>query len=68
MSEFRFHVTLTGPIDRAMAGRLTPYLEALFSAATVRPVEIEEIALFLQPAPGASFRLSRRFMLGASTI
>ncbi len=68
MSEFRFHVTLTGPVDRAIAERLTPYLEALFSPATARPLNIGEIALFVQSAPGASFRLSRRFRLGAARI
>jgi putative phosphonate metabolism protein len=67
MSEFRFHVTLTGPIDRAIAERLTPHLEALFSPAMTRPLEIDEIALFLQPAPEESFRLIRRFRLGAAT-
>lgn len=68
MGEFRFHVTLTGPIDRAIAEQLTPHLEALFLPVTTRPLEIGEIALFLQPAPEASFRLLRRFGLGASTI
>ncbi len=68
MSEFRFHVTLTGPIDSAVADRLTPHLEPLFAPATSMPLEIGEIALFLQPAPEASFRLLRRFGLGASTI
>jgi putative phosphonate metabolism protein len=68
MGEFRFHVTLTGPIDRATAARLKPHLEALFSPATTAPLEIGEIALFIQPAPAASFRLMRRFELSGSTI
>lgn len=66
MSEFRFHVTLTGPIDHTIAERLTPHLDELFSPATTMPLDISEITLFVQPSPEEAFRLTRRFTLGAT--
>lgn len=63
MDEFRFHVSLTGPIERAMADRLLPALTALFAPVLATPIELREIALFVEPEPGAPFRLRRRFGL-----
>lgn len=63
MEEFRFHVTLTGAIEDALAERLEPALAELFTPVMAAPLEIAEIALFTEPAPGASFRLVRRFAL-----
>ena len=61
--EFRFHVTLTGPVDPAMAAEVietarplvTPHLEPEFRLA--------EIALFAEPDAGEPFRLIRRYPL-----
>ncbi|HXZ02429.1 MAG TPA: DUF1045 domain-containing protein [Stellaceae bacterium] len=64
MEEFRFHVTLTGPLDDAVAARLEPPLAALFAPAIAAPPAIAEIALFIEPEPGAPFLLARRFALG----
>jgi putative phosphonate metabolism protein len=61
---FRFHVTLTGPLDPAAAERLMEPLAALFRPATEVPVTVEDIALFHQPPQGAPFCLIERFMLG----
>jgi putative phosphonate metabolism protein len=60
MDEFRFHVTLTGAITREQAERLEPFLASLFAPAMAMPLEIGEISLFDEPAPGAPFRLVRR--------
>lgn len=63
MEEFRFHVTLTGRVEDAVAERLAPHLAALFAPTLVAPLEITEIALFVEPAAGAPFRLAQRFAL-----
>jgi putative phosphonate metabolism protein len=60
MGEFRFHVTLTGAIGREQAAKLQPHLQAIFAPAMAMPIEIGELALFLEPAPGAAFQLARR--------
>ena len=63
MAEFRFHVSLTGAIESGLAERLEPVLAERFAAAMVPPLEINELALFTESAPGAPFRLARRFAL-----
>lgn len=63
MAEFRFHVTLTGPIDVATAARLEPHLTALFAPAMATPLRIGELALFREPSPGAPFQLIQRVAL-----
>jgi putative phosphonate metabolism protein len=63
MDDFRFHVTLTGRIERMTADRLMPELARLFAAAAEAPPDVADIALFLEPAPGAPLRLLRRFRL-----
>jgi putative phosphonate metabolism protein len=65
MEEYRFHVTLTGRIERAMSDRLAPELARVFAPVTSSPFEITEIALFVEPDRGAPFRLARRFGLGS---
>jgi uncharacterized protein DUF1045 len=63
LDRFRFHVTLTGPLDGASLERLQPPLAALFAPVTVAPVPVEDIALFIEPAPGQPFTLAKRFAL-----
>jgi hypothetical protein len=60
MGEFRFHVTLTGPLDAETAARLAPALAALFAPAMTAALDIRELALFLEPSPGAPFELAQR--------
>jgi len=60
--EFRFHLTLTGPLDPETLAQTqrelaSPLLEA--------PLAVREIALFEEPAAGAPFALKRRFALGS---
>jgi putative phosphonate metabolism protein len=63
MDEFRFHVSLTGAIGRAVTDRLEPELARLFAPVASQPLELRDIALFVEPAPGAPFQLLRRFAL-----
>jgi hypothetical protein len=66
LDRFRFHVTLTGPLDAAEADRLMPPLAALFEPATTQPIPLADIALFAEPEAGAPFRLIERFPLSGS--
>ncbi|KRC06268.1 hypothetical protein ASE11_23530 [Hydrogenophaga sp. Root209] len=64
--EFRFHCSLTGPLDGLDAGSR----EALMQAAGHRfnhlpPEPLNSIAIFIEPTPGADFQLHRH--LGLST-
>lgn len=60
MAEFRFHVTLTGPLEPETATRLEPALAALFAPAMAAALDIRELALFREPTPGAAFELVQR--------
>lgn len=63
--EYRFHMTLTGPLDPVAALTYERRLEALFAPILSRRLVVREIALFVEPA-GEAFRLKRRFVLGSS--
>jgi hypothetical protein len=63
MEDFRFHVSVTGAIDRALADQLEPALAHLFAPALAAPLVIDALALFVEPEPGAPFRLERRVRL-----
>jgi putative phosphonate metabolism protein len=67
MAEFRFHVTLTGPLDGETAARLEPALAALFAPAMATPLELRDLSLFHEPSPGAPFSLLRRATLGGES-
>ena len=67
LDRFRFHVTLTGPLEPVEAERLMPPLTRLFEPATKEPVAIADIALFHEPGAGAPFALIERFPLQGSS-
>lgn len=58
LTQFRFHLSLTGPL-----GELAPESQAcLIDAATAHfqnamTCEVDRVSLFIEPAPGAPFRL-----------
>jgi putative phosphonate metabolism protein len=66
MADFRFHVTLTGPIDPAIAAHLEPRLVVLFAEVMTTPLVIDALALFVEPTPGTPFRLVRRMALDST--
>ncbi|MDQ6434604.1 DUF1045 domain-containing protein [Mesorhizobium sp. LHD-90] len=53
--EFRFHMTLTGPLEPEVAARIEPALQNHFAPLLARPVPVTAVALFVEPAPGADF-------------
>lgn len=67
LEEFRFHMTLTGPLDEPdLRERLQTALTALFRPELTQPVPVEEICLYSQETQEAPFRLIDRFGFGAS--
>jgi hypothetical protein len=66
LDRFRFHVSLTGPLDSAEGDRLMAPLAALFEPAISQPIPLADIALFVEPEAGAPFRLLERFALRGS--
>ena len=54
--DFRFHMTLTGPVPGPAEG-LRADLEAHFAPVLDRPLPLDGLGLFVEPAPGAPFRV-----------
>lgn len=62
--EFRFHMTLTGPIDRAERERVEQALHTFFDPVLSEPVEVENVALFIEEEAGAPFEVHSLHPLG----
>ncbi len=58
--EFRFHMTLTGPLEPAEIDDLHPRLSAHFEPVLPRPFQLDEIAL-LGEQEGGGFRCLHRY-------
>lgn len=63
LDRFRFHVTLTGPLDDTEREGLAPQLAALLEPALGQAFQLTDIALFEEVTPGAPFKLVKRFRL-----
>ncbi|MBF4630961.1 DUF1045 domain-containing protein [Clavibacter michiganensis subsp. phaseoli] len=57
LDRFRFHLTLTDRIPTAALPRAEAALAAWFADCTDRPVAVDALALLVEDAPGAPFRL-----------
>lgn len=55
LDEFRFHMTLTGPVPDERAATLEALLQERFDRFTKTPYVIEGLALFVQPSADAGF-------------
>jgi putative phosphonate metabolism protein len=64
--EFRFHMTLTGPVSATEAARIEPVLSRLLAPILVAPVAIDAVALFVEPEPGAPFTVHSTYRLSAN--
>ncbi len=64
MDEYRFHMPLTGPVDRTLATRLEPALRQVFEPHLVEPLKVTSLALFVETEPGAPFRVHSQHPLG----
>lgn len=55
--EFRFHMTLTGPVAEKDRARVERTLAEFFSPVLDEPVEIANLALFVEPERGGPFEI-----------
>lgn len=63
--EFRFHMTLTGSLEPALAEALEPILKARFAAFLDKPLRIDGVALFIEPERGQPFTVHQWLPLAA---
>lgn len=64
--EFRFHMTLTGPVPEARAPGMARLLGDRFADFVGRPLWIDGLALFVEPERGAPFLVHSRLPLRAA--
>jgi putative phosphonate metabolism protein len=57
--EFRFHMTLTGPVREADRSDVRSRLEMHFGAFAGKPLSVSHLALFVEPERGAPFDVQR---------
>ena len=62
---FRAHLTLTARLEAGARQEVAAELRHFLAPLPAGPVLVDQIALFKEPAPGAPFRLVRRFNLAA---
>lgn len=55
--EFRFHMTLTGRVTEKEQPRIERILDEFFAPVLAEPVEVGNLALFVEPEPGAAFEV-----------
>lgn len=65
MDEFRFHMTLTGPLGPAEIGRFEAVLRDYFEPFLERLLEVSNLALFVEDAAGAPFLVHSLHPLGS---
>lgn len=61
--DFRFHMTLTGPVPEERAEVMAELLESRFAPFARRPLAIDSLTLFIEPERGAPFLVHSRQML-----
>lgn len=61
---FRAHLTLTARLDAETRSRVVAELGRFLVPLPAGPVLVDQLALFIETAPGAPFRLARRFPFG----
>lgn len=55
MEDFRFHMTLSGPVDPSQADAVRQFATGRFAPFTDKPLRISGLALFIEPERGAPF-------------
>ena len=64
LDRFRFHMTLTGPLEEPERGAVRALLAAALEPHLTEPLAIGQLALFVQTHTVAPFRVAARFPLG----
>lgn len=63
--EFRFHMTLSGALEPALAEAVEPILKSRFAAFIGKPLTVSGLALFVEPERGAPFTVHTWLPLAA---
>jgi putative phosphonate metabolism protein len=58
---FRFHMTLTGPLEEPERGKVRAILERAFAPLLAEPIRVDQLTLFTQTHRVAPFRVVARF-------
>lgn len=66
MEEFRFHMTLTGPVDAAQSPAMRQVLDDVFADFTHRALPVSGLGLFVEQSRGAPFTVLRWLPLKAA--
>lgn len=66
LDEFRFHMTLTGPLERHDTVRIEAAAEAHFGAALALPPVLDHLALFVQTEAGVPFTVHSLMPVGSA--
>ncbi|PYE90008.1 DUF1045 domain-containing protein [Phyllobacterium leguminum] len=66
--DFRFHMTLTGRVEEKDKLRVARMLDAFFEPVLSEPVEINNLALFVEAEPGAPFEVHSLHPLSVSPL
>ncbi len=61
--EFRFHMTLTGPVEPSRQETVRRHLDAEFSGFTEKPLALSHLAVFVEEERGAPFGVRAIFPL-----
>lgn len=61
---FRFHMTLTGRVAEEDRARVERAIETFFGPLLLEPLDIASLTLFVEPEPGAPFRVASFHRLG----
>lgn len=64
MAEFRFHLTLTGPLESELRARVGEALLPRVRCLLAEPLAIADLTLCVEPTPATGFRVLRRISLG----
>lgn len=64
LNAFRFHVTLTGPVEDSRRAWILDGLKARLASVTARPTGLRDLCLFGDPGAGERFQLVARYPLG----
>lgn len=64
--EFRFHMTLTGPVIEEEAARIEPALRVFLGPWLASPVQVDAVAIFIEPEAGMPFTVHSIHRLGVA--
>lgn len=66
LDDFRFHMTLTGPVAAERTEAVAALLRERFGAFDGAPLAIDSLAVFVEPSPGAPFKVHSLHAFGGA--